>query len=319
MSKLKIKFFVAIIMSALFVQQADAAKVVPARQPIAKITVADAQDASLYKETDIIKKVSFKNKLKRSGESEIITFIKKYNNYMMKNDFDKLNDFYTEDYINNDGFDKKTMFEMMKGSSETYKDMKYETEILSIKVSGNYAEVTIKETANGSTSVPVKSINEYGDICSVVEYTDYLRKENNSWKISATTVHSEEVSLLYGEAKYMSVDLTSPEAVPEGSEYEVGIKTVLPGGSFVVGSIINEEIVYPQDTKKDVFRSVKSDELIRVLKSNKNGHNEYATVSIGITRARVEPPQVMIDMTGVAFFMKRINVVPKVRNIKGVK
>ena len=84
----------------------------------------------------------------------------------------------------------------------------------------------------------------------------------------------------------------------------------------MVGSIVNEPIVYPQVQTKDVFRAIKSETLSRVLKANKDGNNEYATISIAITRAKVEPPSFVIDMTGMAFIMKRVNVFSVNSNVK---
>jgi hypothetical protein len=77
---------------------------------------------------------------------------------------------------------------------------------------------------------------------------------------------------------------------------------------FIVGSIVNEEIVFPQQSNKDVFRSIKYDELARILTANKNNNNEYATASVALTRAQVEPASIVLNMTGIAFVMKRVNV-----------
>ena len=89
----------------------------------------------------------------------------------------------------------------------------------------------------------------------------------------------------------------------------------MPDGVFIVGSISNEPIVLPQVINKEVFRSVKNETLTRVLKANTDGNNEYATASIAITRAQVEPNSVVINMTGMAFVMKRVNVTALNKNV----
>ncbi len=308
----KKNFIISVFISALFVHcasEAMAAAVLPEIKQNEKVDLdTECGDNPNNKESYIIKQVSFRDKFKRSPEAQINSFIKKYNKYSASSDIEKLKALYSESYINNDGFNKNTVINMMKISSDVYKNVKYKTDIESINVSGDYASVKVKEIAEGETSKPLEKISGSGIVNSEISYTDYLQKENNKWKISATDVAYEKISLKYGEAKYMDIDISAPDCVPAGSEYEAGIKTILPGGSFVVGSIVNEDIVYPQQNKKDVYRNIKSDCLTRILKSNTNNHNEYAAVSILITRAKVEPPAVNIDMTGAAFVMKRVNV-----------
>ena len=94
------------------------------------------------------------------------------------------------------------------------------------------------------------------------------------------------------------------------------IKTSAPEHTFLVASISNDKIVFPQEKVKDVFRAVKEGELARILKANKTNNNEYATASIALTRAKVEPSSVILDMTGIAFVMKRVNVLSVNQNVK---
>ncbi|MCD7780866.1 MAG: nuclear transport factor 2 family protein [Candidatus Gastranaerophilales bacterium] len=270
--------------------------------------VAVEEDDIKSEETDIINKVTFREIFKKSPEAQINSFFKKYNKYSSKNDIEKLKTMYADEYVNNDGFNKETVFKLMATASDAYKEVKYTTDILSIKTDGNYAVVKAHEIATGETAKAIKKLNDTGSIVSDIYYTDYLVKRDNKWQISATDVTYEKVDLKYGEAKKMNVDVTAPDCVPEGSEYEALVKINSPDGVFVVGSIVNEQIVFPQIEEKDVYRSIKNDELARVLSANKNKHNEYATISIAITRAQVEPPSVVLNMTGMAFVMKRINV-----------
>ncbi len=263
-----------------------------------------------YTEAEIIKRVSLKNKFQKSPEAQIQSFIKKYNHYSEKNNFAKLKEMYCEDFINNDGFDKETLFKMMEMASGAYKNTKYSTEIEKIKITGKYAMVKARETASAETDNLTEKINDTGIVNSQTDYVDHLVKEGNKWKIQATEILSEEVSMKYGEAKNMNVEIISPACVPAGSEYEVSISANTPDGSFALGSIVNERIVFPQEQNKDIFRAIKNEKLARVLTANKDGKNEYTTISIALTRAEVEPPQVNINMTGMAFSMKRINVIP---------
>ena len=288
------------------------------------------------KEMNIINRVSLKNKLKRTPETQIKSFIKKYNKYSETNKLDKLKNMYSDSYVNNDGFDKETLFKLIQEAADLYKDIKYTSEIESIKIEGTNAVVKIHEIAKGETLKVVERFNDTGLITSDVQYTNYLRKEDGKWKILASDLTSEEVTLLYGEAKNAQFEISAPECIAEGKDYEVSVKaninapiaieqvkkenkenaegeeikleTIEPDGVFMFGSITNEKITYPQDHGEDVLRGLKSNELARILTSNTDRCNEYATASLGITRAHLDPDAVVIDMTGMAILMKRVNV-----------
>lgn len=288
--------------------QVYAASVIP--QKDANVSVTVEADVMGDEESNIIKRIGLKSKFQKSPESQIKSFIKKYNKYSEKNDIEKLKTMYTDDYVNNDGFNKETIFKLMDMAFGTYKNVSYKTEIESIQVNGNYAIVKAHEIATGETVKSVRKLDDTGTITSDIHYTDYLTKVGNEWKISAGDVTYEKVELKYGEAKNVPIDIIAPECVPEGAEYEVSIKTALPDGEgiFAVGSIVNDEIIFPQSQSKDVFRAIKYEELARLLKANKNKHNEYATLSIALSRTKFEPSSLVLDMTGMAFVMKRVNV-----------
>lgn len=281
----------------------------------AKASVSINADQIKDDEAEVIKKFSFKDKFQRNPQAQIKSFYKDFNKYSEKNDIEKLKNMYSDSYINNDGFDKTIIFEMMTKAQDAYKDIEYTTTIENISVGGNYAVADIHEFAIGSTSNKQEEIDDYGLVCSDLYYTDYLKKEGNKWKITATNVKSEKVVLKYGETKSMPIEITAPTLVPAGNEYDVKVTTDSPNGVLVIGSIVNEQIVYPQVQKKDLFKSVKSGVLERVLKANTENHNEYAAVTIGVTRASIEPPQVVFNMTGMAFLMTRVNVYNKTVNL----
>lgn len=303
----------ALMFSLLVTDKVYAAGVMPQKDANVSITVqADDEDCD---EVELIKRFSLKNKFKKSPESQIKDFFKRYNRYSAKNRIDKLKELYTDDYVNNDGFDKKTVFEMMNMASSAYKNVYYTTDIESIEVDGNYAVVRAKEVATGETEKVFEKVNDTGSINSELRFVDYMKKEGNNWKISATEVIFEKVILAYGEAKSLPVNISAPDCVPEGANYEVSVRTTSPDHSFLVASISNDKIVFPQEQGKDVYRAIKKDELARILTANKTNNNEYATVSIALTRAQVEPESVVLNMTGIAFIMKRVNVLPLNKNV----
>ena len=305
----------AFVFIASFVQEANAANLIPHKDTNVSVTVQAEEDDDCD-ETELIKRFSLKDKFQKSPEAQIRDFFKKYNRYSAKNRMDKLKEMYTDDYVNNDGFNKKVVFEMMEMASSAYKEVSYTTEIEKIEVDGNSAVVVAKEVATGETEKVLDKINDTGSINSEIRFVDYMKKEGNKWKISATEVVYEKVVLAYGEAKSLPLDISAPNCVPAGSEYDVTLKTTTPEHIFLVASIANDKIVFPQEQTTDVFRAVKGDELARILKANKTNNNEYATVSIALTRAKVEPSSVVLNMTGMAFVMKRVNVLSVNNNTK---
>ena len=155
-------------------------------------------------EEKAIKKFNLKEKLQRAPETQIRNFYKKFNKYSEKNKVEKLKTLYSDTYINNDGIDKATIFNMMNEASSAYQNVNYETEIKEIKVDGNYARVEAVEIATGETTKSYPNLQGIGSIDSKILYTDYLKKEAGKWKIISTDIREEDVALKYCRAKLMT-------------------------------------------------------------------------------------------------------------------
>ncbi len=308
MNKKSMIYILTIIFAIIQANTAFAITNIPERVSTAAVSLAQDEDNIDSEETDIIKRVSLRDKFRRSPEAQINSFFKAYDKYSSKNNIEKLKGLYSESFINNDGFDKETVFKLMQMSADTYKEIKYSTNIQSIKIDGNYAVVKVHEVATGETLKPMEKVGDTGFINSDIYYTDYLRKEDNRWKLLSNVIDYEKVDLKYGEAKTINVEINAPEYISEGKQYEITMKTNTPSEMFLVGSIVNEEITYPQKSEQDVYKAIKNDELSRLVYANKDNKNEYATVSLAITRAKVEPDTLVLNMTGIAFVMKRVNV-----------
>lgn len=274
-----------------------------------------------YEYENVIKKVSLRDKFKRSPESQIKSFIKKHNKYTESGNYEKLKNLYSESYVNNDGFDKKTVFKMMEEAASAYKNISYTSIVKSINViNEKYASVEMYEKATGETSAPFKGIDENGCVESEINYTDYLIKEDGNWKLISSDVKKEVLKLKYGLAKNIEMEIFAPETIPANTEYDVTIKTNTFSDTMLIGSISNDKIKYPQDNVKDVLHAVKGDELTRVLKSNNENTNEYATASLAITTTAIEDDSVVVKMSGVAILMSRVNILQNKNslNSKGV-
>ena len=85
---------------------------------------------------------------------------------------------------------------------------------------------------------------------------------------------------------------------------------------FVIASIGQEKITYPQVNSEEVFRKLpESGILERVFKSNKDNFNEYTVASLGITRAKVveknSKKEIKLVITGLGYIITRTNVIPQ--------
>lgn len=304
----KLLYTIGTLLTLIVITNSQANAIVTIEQATEPIKVSTEATEPKTEEEKIIKRVSLREKFQRTPEAQLNSFYKKYNKYSEKNNIEKLRTLYSDSYISNDGLDKKTIFKMMEEASVAYKNVDYTTEIKEMKVYGNYATVEAIEIATGETTKSYPNLQGVGSVSSKIVYTDYLKKEAGKWKIVSTDIREEDVALKYGRAKLMTTEVTGPNCVPAGSEYDISVKINTTSEDFVVGSITNEKIKYPQEQPKDVLKSMKYDEISRILNANTEGYNEYATISLAISQAAVEPDAIVINMQGIAILMHRVNV-----------
>ncbi|MCM1338328.1 MAG: hypothetical protein NC191_01495 [Muribaculaceae bacterium] len=238
--------------------------------------------------------------------------------YANKHDSENLARFYDEKYVNNDGFDKQVYFKSIESTWEACEDLSYSTKILEISVNGDYADVEVEETATGTVREKFDYMQVSGEIHSVSTGIYHMKKVNGSWYIASETAIADESSLLYGDARFMNIDLQVPAQVSSGEEYTATLRLDADDDIFAVGSLDHDLVTYPTNPPKSELRPVpKSQILERVIKANTNNINEYAVGSLAISRIKpLEGNSVRVYMAGLACVMKRINVVPKNNFIK---
>ncbi len=277
---------------------------------IAPVIADEAADALIQ---DKICKIGFNKMFAQDPKKDITELFEKHTKYANKHDYEKMENLYSDGYINSDGFDRSTYFSMIRRTWDIYPKISYTTEIRDITISGNYAVVKMCEKAIGEAKDSVANMKETGILTSDSFSYYYLQKFGNDWKITSQNTLEELTTLKYGDTKSTNIVLTAPNQVPAGEEYTVSLTTDVPSQSFILASITNEPIIYPQKSPQDIFRNIKKDGVLeRVFKANKENHNEFATASIGITKAAIlDPKNINIQITGMAFVMSRVNVVDK--------
>ena len=237
-------------------------------------------------------------------------FIFDIGRYSNQKNLDKIKEFYSKDYKNTDNFSYDEYFDMFQDTFNTYSNLRYKISIKDIQKTENGYKVTIKDFTTGL----LKSENEnfkYGFLSGKSDYELFLKHTDNGLKIYKDNVIEEETSLTYGEANIVKMELITPEFINAGEEYTIGLKVYPWTKSFIIASINNEEIVTPPQNKEEAFRKLPKDGLLeRIVTANKNGKNEYATASVGFTKASIGEDNLSINfkMSGIGFLLKRINL-----------
>ena len=253
-------------------------------------------------------KQEYKQNLKQIKE-----LFKVHNEYANAHDIKKLKPLYADSYINSDGFNKEIYFKSIEETWKSCEDLTYTTDILNVDINGNYANIQVEETATGTVVDSLDMIHVTGEIHSKSKGIYHLVKINEKWYISGETAISDESSLLYGDARFMNIELQAPAQVSAGETYTTTLKVDADPSTFILGSIDHDVMTYPSSTPKNELRALpQSQTLERLIKANTQNLNEYTVASLAISRVKLlDKNNFRIYMAGLACVMKRVNVIPK--------
>lgn len=254
-----------------------------------------------------------KNKELKNTRAQIKEVFELQDQYTNSHNLDKLSELYADDFFNSDGFDKKLYFKLIKDTWETYSDIAYGTIIRDIQIDGNFATVQTFETALATTQEQSEAFDAFGELKSTVNSIYYLEKSGNKWLIKAEQVLNEKSQLRYGDARFIKMNLKAPSMVNSGDEYSAFLEMELDDNQNAIASIETQEIVHPLPKPEERFRELSEhNELERIFKANSKNINEYATASIGIAKTvPYDETSSRVYVSGIAFLMTRVNVVPK--------
>lgn len=233
--------------------------------------------------------------------------------YSNNHDLEKLKEFYAENYRNSDAFDKNTTFQIIKENYELYPDLKMTTKINKLDINGKYATVDVYEYAEAK-NVKREDIELTGNLEAFAHTIYYLEKFNDKWLITAEHAIEENNSIIFGEAQYLDLKLTAPFIIPAGENYTSTLEmNNLPRQALVMGSITQSPAVFPlKEEDDDSYRVFEDTGLERIFIANKKNINEYNIASIAITRGQPRPTGgVKLYISGLAFLMTRVNVIPE--------
>jgi hypothetical protein len=272
--------------------------------------------ANTSAEASIISDRVYRAEVRREQKQDIKRIkqlFKSHNEFANKHESKLLAQLYADNYINNDGFDKTVYFKSVDSTWEACKDLTYNTEVLSISIHGDNASVDVVETASGTITEIIESVPIAGEIHSRAEVIYHLIKINGEWYISGETALTDESTLLYGDARFMNIELNSPAQVSSGETYTISLKVDADADTFIIGSLDHDPVKYPPSTPKSELRALnQSQTLERLIKANTDNLNEYAVASLAISKVKdLGEEHYRIYMAGLACVMKRVNVVPK--------
>ena len=244
-------------------------------------------------------KPTYKNKL------SIVKFFQNQVNSANDKNLKALLNCYAQNYVNNDGFDIDVSKNIVENLWKEKSDIRYKNTVNTISFYGETAIVNVTETTTAKLN---DEKNKKGTLKSCSNVTYYLRRNGEGWLITSENVISEEINMLWGDAKYVAMFMEAPNEVASGAEYSAKLYIAPPTGILAIASISSEKITYPQKQQKDAFRKFAPDySLERLLIANSENTNEYAISTIMFSPTNSGNN----NITGYACLIRRVNVVPK--------
>ncbi|HIA54351.1 MAG TPA: hypothetical protein EYN91_20075 [Candidatus Melainabacteria bacterium] len=248
------------------------------------------------------------NKKNEKERKEIEALLSNLETQWNAHDLDGVMNHYAEDYINNDGLDKKAVASITKKFWLQYPNSKSVSKIKQIRVDVNFATVESRDVATGTTEKENPDTGTKGDLNSVSEGQVYLKKNGLNWKIIGDRIDYEKVRVSYGLARQLTANFSAPEQVKSGRQYSARVDITLPVGLKALGLITSQPLKYPQPPEpeeKAKPRFFDGETLERVMSANTANRNELMMATIGITNSTG------MHLLGLAVVTRRLNIIPQ--------
>lgn len=240
---------------------------------------------------------------------EVEKLLQNIENDWNAHNLDTVMSYYADDYMNNDGLDKKAVSALTQDFWKTYPDARSTSQTKQVRVEGNFATVESQDVAVGTTAKEMPGIGTKGELQSLSEGQLYLKRQGGIWRIIGDRIDFEKVKVAFGLARQLQASFSAPEQVKAGRPYSARLELALPTGLTAVGSITSTPLQYPQPQPEDAWRPMNepsSDKplLERVMGANTRNRNELLMATVGITNSSRN------SLMGIAFLTRRLNVVP---------
>ena len=217
--------------------------------------------------------------------------------------------YYADDYVNNDGFDKKTIQKLTEELWKTYPDIKSSSLVKQIRIEGPYASVESHDEAVGSTNQEMPGLGTKGELKSISEGQLYCKHVGLHWRITGDRIDYEKIKVSYGAARQLEPIFAAPEQVKSGKQFSARLEVDLPTGLGATGSISQTSVSFPLPKISDKYKQI-GDPLTdrplleRVMTANSKNRNELLMATVVLTNASGN------SIMGVVMLTRRLNVVP---------
>ncbi len=277
--------------SPLGLPVAHAAKTVPAPSLHIEVSKTDLQDATAVQEV-------LRDLMAASNRHEMDGVLRHY----------------SPNFSSGDSLSLKDIRGLIQDTWKMFPDIKYDSQVLEIRINGGWATVESIDTATATAKVDPVISSKPGTMKSRSRGMLYLHKVGKQWEIVSDATLYEKATIIYGPFDNVDIDVESPEQVFSGDAYTAKVKVGVPSGNIAFATLSQEPLTYPQHSSKDKFRTLSTDktDLERIFKANASNNNEVVTATVGFTEiGQDDQERPTINLKGILTVVKRVNVIPK--------
>lgn len=238
-----------------------------------------------------------------------------------RHDIESVLKHYSPAFTSGDSLSLKDIRGLIEDTWKMFPDIKYDSQILEIRVNGNWATVESIDTATATAKVDPVVSDKPGSMKSRSRGLLYLHKVGKTWEIISDATLYEKATIIYGPFENVEIDVETPEQVFAEEPYTARVSVNVPTGNIAFATLSQEPLIYPQHVSKDKFRTLSMDktDLERIFKANTTNNNEVVTATVGFTEiGQDDQERPTINLRGIMTVVKRVNVIPKssYRNIE---
>lgn len=230
-------------------------------------------------------------------------------------DIDHLLRHYSRDYVSGDNLKLEQVKKMVLDTWQQYPDIRYDSQVLEVRLNGNWATVETLDHAKATAKAPPQLTTEQtGQLTTESRNLIFLRRMGKHWLVESDNTLYERATMLFGDADQVTLGLSAPDQVFAGESFTARLTLDLPEGQFAIAGINQEQLVYPTQPSGDTFRTVGPNLplLERVFEANNTNKNELITATVGLTEiGRMEDNRPTVLIKGIATLVKRVNVLAR--------
>lgn len=231
-----------------------------------------------------------------------------------RHDIDGVLRHYSPLFTSGDSLGLKDIRGLVQDTWKMFPDIRYDSQILEVRVNGNWATVESLDTATASAKVDPVVSDKPGTMKSRSRGMLYLHKTGKTWEILSDYTMYEKAVITYGPFDNVDIDVETPEQVFAGEPYTARVSVGVPAGNIAFATLSQEPLTYPQHSGKDKFRTLSTDktDLERIFKANSSNNNEVVTATVGFTEiGQDDQERPTINLKGIMTVVKRVNVIPR--------